>query len=338
MKAAALILAAALLLLLPFPAPARAESFVVLPDGVLDKQLSDEELAELLYALSREGEDAGDFIVLPDDFVEPAAGLDGTFSLLLIGVDTDAQGVTGRSDTMVLAVVNIREKTIHLISFLRDLYVKIPGRGNNRLNAAYVYGGPELLVKTLSQTFGVQADAYFAVDFGLMATLVDAVGGVEVLVTPEELSPLNGILEYFNYQRGVPQAEGRLMESGYVRLTGLQAMSYARIRKLDSDFGRAYRQQAVLKAIVEQLGTLEPLTALALVTRFAGQARTDVTLTDALALVREALPLTGYTLIAISVPVEGGSRNMMKNGSYYLLPNLKKNTAAIRDFLGLAWE
>jgi LCP family protein required for cell wall assembly len=337
-KAAALFITLILAFSIPSVAfcAAPAESFTVLPDDVLEARLSDAQMAELLYALSREGEDAADFVVLPEGFEEPAAGLDGTFSLLLVGVDTDGQGITGRSDTMVLAVVNTRERTVRLVSFLRDLYVRIPGHGNNRLNAAYAFGGPELLVKTLSETFGVRPDAYFAVDFGLMARLVDAVGGIEIYVSPEELPPLNGILEYYNYQRGLPEQEGRLEEAGNVLLTGLQAMSFARIRKMDSDFARARRQQAVLRAILSRLGEMDALSLLALVTRFSGEVRTDVTLADALALVREAMPLSGYSLEAMSVPVDGGSRNMMKNGAYFLLPNVRKNTAAIREFLGVS--
>ena len=315
-----------------------ADSFTVLTDDILHAQLTDAQMAELLFELSRQGENAVDFVVLPEGFTEPAAGLDGIYSLLLIGVDTDGQGITGRSDTMVLAVVNTRERTVRLVSFLRDLYVRIPGRGNNRLNAAYAFGGPELLVRTLAQTFGVQADGYLAVDFGLMARLVDAIGGIEMYVSPEELSPLNGILGYYNYLHGAPESEGMLGQPGNVRLTGLQAMSYARIRKLDSDFGRAQRQQKTLAAIALRLGEMDPISLFTLVGGAAAQVRTDVTLQDALALVREAMPLSGYRVESLSVPVAGGSKNMMKNGAYFLLPNVRKNTRAIREFLGIPGE
>ena len=157
---------------------------------------------------------------------------------------------------MILAVLNTRLKTLKLISFMRDLYVTIPGRGHNRLNAAYVYGGQELLRRTLEESFGVVADAYLAVNYSLMTELVDAIGGVELTVEEYELKPLNGILRYYNYQREFPEDEGVLAASGTRILTGLQAMSYARIRKVDSDFERVGRQQRVLEAIYQRLRQL----------------------------------------------------------------------------------
>ena len=134
--------------------------------GTEDDLLTDSELTDLLYEVNREHGET-DFLVLPEDYEEPVTGVEGTYSLLLIGVDTDGQGLSGRSDTMVLAVLNTRNRSVKLVSFMRDLFVHIPGRGNNRLNAAHVYGGPDLLVRTLETEFKVKVDGYLAVDFGL---------------------------------------------------------------------------------------------------------------------------------------------------------------------------
>ena len=205
---------------------------LMVPTGFAEEErLTDEQLRELLYELSLQEESNSEFLVLPDDFRMPSTGLDGEYRLLIVGVDTDDAGIKGRSDTMILAVLNTRLKTLKLISFMRDLYVTIPGRGHNRLNAAYVYGGQELLRRTLEESFGVVADAYLAVNYSLMTELVDAIGGVELTVEEYELKPLNGILRYYNYQREIPEDEGVLAASGTRILTGLQAMSYARIRK-----------------------------------------------------------------------------------------------------------
>lgn len=208
--------------------------------------LSNQELTDLLYSLSQEGENAADFVVLPEDYEIPVTGLDGVFSLLIIGVDTDLPDVSGRSDTMILAVLNTREGSIKLISFMRDLYVRIPGRGHSRLNASYAFGGPELLVSTIKENFPVRIDGYIAVGFGLMARLTDALGGIDLYVSEEELPKLNGILAYYNYQKGLPQEVGLLLSAGEVHLDGLQTMAYARIRKLDNDYIRVQRQQKVL--------------------------------------------------------------------------------------------
>lgn len=299
-----------------------------------DQALSDSELAEMLYATEQEEGTAADFLVLPDDFSEPVTGLDGVFNLLLIGVDTDRAGITGRSDTMTLAVLNTRDKTVRLVSFLRDLYVRIPGKGYNRLNAAYAYGGPDLLVKTIRENFGVFIEGYLAVDFSLMVNLVDAIGGIGISVSPEERKALNGILEYYNYLRGDDERQGRLESAGFVNLTGLQAMSYARIRKIDSDFGRVERQQKTLAAIYSKLQSMDNRLIVGIIFRFAGCVKTDITLAEAVELAMNAFDAAGYKVLALSVPVANSSRNIVKDKVYYLMPNLKKNVEAIRLFLG----
>lgn len=298
-----------------------------------EETFNDEELTDMLYALNREDERASDFLVLPDDYREPVTGLSGVYSLLLIGVDTDRAGVTGRSDTMVLAVFNTRQQTLKLISFMRDMYVRIPGKGHSRLNAAYVYGGPDLLVKTINENFSVSIDGYLAVDFGLMAQLVDAIGGIDMVVLPEELKPLNGILQYYHFQRGMPEDAGLLQESGLVHLTGEQAMSYARIRKIDSDFMRVERQQKVLAVIYQKLLTLDPSVLHDCVKRFAMEVKTNVTLSEALDLSLKVLSVKQYEVGTLRIPIDKGSKSTIKNNAYILIPNLKKNIQAINLFL-----
>lgn len=307
---------------------------LMMPTGFSEEErLTDEQLRELLYELSLQEESNSEFLVLPDDFRMPSTGLDGEYRLLIVGVDTDDAGIKGRSDTMILAVLNTRLKTLKLISFMRDLYVTIPGRGHNRLNAAYVYGGQELLRRTLEENFGVVADAYLAVNYSLMTELVDAIGGVELTVEEYELKPLNGILRYYNYQREIPEDEGVLAASGTRILTGLQAMSYARIRKVDSDFERVGRQQRVLEAIYTRLRQL-PVDRLGqIILSFIGRVSTDISMSDALNLLQDLLQAGDLRISALSIPVDKSFSSKMIRKAYFLVPNLKKNKAAIADFL-----
>lgn len=307
---------------------------LMVPAGFTEEErLTDEQLRELLYELSLQEESNSEFLVLPDDFRMPSTGLDGEYRLLIVGVDTDDAGIKGRSDTMILAVLNTRLKTLKLISFMRDLYVTIPGRGHNRLNAAYVYGGQELLRRTLEESFGVVADAYLAVNYSLMTELVDAIGGVELTVEEYELKPLNGILQYYNYQREFPEDEGVLAASGTRILTGLQAMSYARIRKVDSDFERVGRQQRVLEAIYKRLRQL-PVNRLGqIILSFIGRVSTDISMSDALNLLQDLLQAGDLRISALSIPVDKSFSSKMIRKAYFLVPNLKKNKAAIADFL-----
>jgi len=296
--------------------------------------LSNQELTDLLWELSLQDEGGGEFIVLPEGYQLPAAGLDEVYRLLILGIDTDDQGMRGRSDTMILAVLDARQGSLKLISFMRDLYVNIPGRGHNRLNAAYAFGGDKLLRQTLQDSFGVTADGYIAVNFSVMASLIDAIGGIELRVEAFELSPLNGILSYYNYQRGVPEEQGRLAQAGTQPLTGLQAMSYARIRKPDSDFERVTRQQRVMEAIYQKMLDLEAGQMADIILRFADRVATDISLTEALGILSGLLKVQDLALSALRVPVQGAFSAKLLHDVYFLVPNLKRNNAAIADFLG----
>jgi len=303
-----------------------------------EEALNDRELTDLLYELNREEEEGSEFLVLPDDYKEPLTGVDGVYSLLLVGVDVDHADVAGRSDTMVLAVLNTRTGSVSLVSFLRDLYVEIPGRGHNRLNAAYAFGGPQLLLKTLESNFAVKADGYLAVDFSLMAGLVDAIGGIPMTVLESEVSPLNGILGYYNYQNGLPEAQGALENGGEVLLTGPQAMAYARIRKIDDDFSRVERQQRTLEAIFKKLLGLPPERLLAITAEYAAQVKTDLTLAEVLELSAEAMKPDRYDVRTLTVPVKGSWRGATRNKAAILVASFRKNVKAIEGFLEPAFN
>ena len=295
--------------------------------------LSPEEITELLYDMSRDENPVGDYLVLPEDYSVPLSGLDRTFRLLILGVDTDDAKFRGRSDTMMLAVMDMRRGELKLISFMRDLYVQIPGKGHNRLNAAYAFGGSELLRKTLENNFGVSADGYIAVNFSSMAALVDAIGGIDITVDESELGPLNGILEYYNYQNERPEQEGRLEKAGHRTLTGLQAMSYARIRKMDSDFERTGRQQRVMNAIFARIRGMSLPALLDVLFEYAYVVSTDISMDEALTLANNALSMDRVDTRYLRIPVPGGGKGTLLNDAYYIIPNLSKNRQAIGEIL-----
>ena len=298
-----------------------------------EDSLTDEDQNALLEMLAAADEESRSFLVLPDNFQLPATGLDGEYRLLILGIDTDRDDLKGRSDTMILAVLNTKLKTLKLVSFMRDLYVKIPGKGHNKLNASYAFGGASLVKRTLEDNFGIIVDGYLAINFSLMANLVDAIGGVEIFVEEYELKPLNGILGYFNYQRGVPEDQGMLAASGSRVLTGLQTMSYARIRKTDSDFERIVRQQKVIEAIYLKLRQASLPQLIDAVTAFKSQVGTDVSMSDVLSLLTETMKIDEISIETLSIPVKGTFSAKMINKTYYLVPNLRRNMSAISEFL-----
>ena len=298
-----------------------------------DAALTDEEITRLLWEMYQQENGDADFMVLPEDYELPAEGKSGIYNLLLLGIDNPTDKVTGRSDTMLLASFNAYTGKLKLVSFMRDTYVAIPHRGHNKLNAAFSFGGPELLLETLAASFGVHVDGYVAVNYGLMAQLVDAIGGVELEISQDEVKKLNGILEYYNYLRGAPRDEGVLAQPGRQVLNGLQTMSFARIRKLDSDFVRVQRQQNVIIAIYQKLRALDMLTLTRIITEYIGKVVTNVTLAKAASLVASVLSQPDVEIQTLRVPVDHAYTRRTMNDTYYVVPNLEKCRQAIQDFL-----
>ena len=253
--------------------------------------------------------------------------------ILLIGVDAYEDQARGRSDTMVLVQADPAAGEIRALSFLRDLYVSIPGCGTTRLNAAYSFGGEALLKTALKNNFGVEVDRTATVSFDSLCRIVDALGGVDMEVTEPEREQLNGILAAYNRRLGLEPGDGRLSGSGTVHLTGKQALSYSRIRKIDSDFQRAGRQQKVLQAMLESAKQMNFFTLARLAWTCLREVRTDLTLGDLNAL----LPLAaggGETNISMGrVPFDGAYEDATIDGMQVLRPDLERNRTLIRRFL-----
>ena len=175
-------------------------------------------------------------------------------SILLIGTDTrDLSEERGRSDSMILVTLNSRTKEIGLSSFMRDAYVTIPGRGENKLNAAYSYGGPELLMDTIEQNYDVSVDDYVCVTFAGFAGIIDSFGGIEMTVSDAEAEQINVILQSeVNALMGDDPLDDFLSGGGTYILDGKQALSYARIRKVgNADFERTSRQREVMQKLMQ---------------------------------------------------------------------------------------
>lgn len=255
------------------------------------------------------------------------------FRMLLIGTDAYTVKQAGRSDTMILLQVDTRNRDIKMISFLRDLYVKIPGHGKTRLNAAYVYGGVSLLKQTLETNFGVTVDRTLSVNFSLMVELIDRIGGVPVDVSERERKQLNSILKFYNTHNGYKERDQLLTESGVQRLTGKQALCYSRIRKIDSDFARTSRQRKVLEGVYQSVKELDGLTLAGILTETIAQVKTDMTLADAVALVPVLLKLDDAEFDELTIPVKNGYNSETISGMMVLVPNLDKNQHAIAEFL-----
>lgn len=150
-----------------------------------------------------------------------------------------------RTDTIMLLYVPPLGKAA-LVSVPRDSYVAIPGHGKNKINAAYSFGGPKLLVQTVEQNTGLRVDGYAEIGFGGFASMVDAVGGVE-LCLKEAIVDKDSNLD---------------VQAGCQTFDGPTALGYVRMRKADplGDLGRVQRQREVLGVLARKV--VSPATVL----------------------------------------------------------------------------
>lgn len=249
---------------------------------------------------------------------------DDVINILLIGQDRRPGESRARSDSMILCTINKDTKSIVLTSFLRDLYVQIPGYGNNRINASYAWGGMELLNDTLEQNFGIHVDGNVEVDFNQFADIVDLLGGVPMELRNDEA----------NYINSDTQSS---LSSGMQVLNGKQALSYARIRSLDADgdLSRSSRQRKVLDALFNQVKDSGLVTLLGLLDEVLPMVTTDMSNGEILGYATKLFPMfSDATITSQRVPADDAYKLAMINGMSVLVADMDKTRQLLRDTLG----
>lgn len=232
---------------------------------------------------------------------------DGVIHILLIGNDSRENSTDGRSDAMILLSVSSDTHKIVMTSLLRDMYVEIPGHDNNRLNAAYSYGGPELLMQTVERNLGIEVNRYVQVNFESFVQLVDAVGGVDLELTQEELVYVNGYLVEYNMLTDRPQGTDDMdtETGGLVHLNGPQALAYSRNRYIGTDFGRTERQRKVLEQVFQKLPKAALKHPVDIVNQLVPNLTTNLTKFECFRLVLTAPFCLGYDMETDSLPQPG---------------------------------
>lgn len=220
-------------------------------------------------------------------------------NIMLVGQDRRNGGGRSNSDVMILCTFNTKDKSITLTSFMRDLYVNIPGAGMNKLNAAYPMGGYTLLGETLLENFGVKVDHYVEVDFSGFKKAVNILGGIDMYLTAAEA-------EYMNTTPwdGL-NSEGWALHAGVNHLNGDMALAYSRIRAIGYDYERTERQRKVLTAMIDKCKGMNIGTAMNLMNQLLGCVRTDMTDAEITRYALELFPLLSGSLTQQRIPIEG---------------------------------
>lgn len=300
-------------------------------------------IAILYLVMNKSGEGPKVTYLDPDNLAIPSQVIEskeeggkmhGYMNIALFGVDatSDKQLYKGsRSDSIMIANINMDTGDIKLVSVYRDTYLNI-GDEFRKCNAAYSFGGAEQAVKMLNMNLDMDITNFVTVGYRGLSKVIDGLGGIYIDVDSEELKHIN------NYQISICEVlkcdYTPVTETGYQLLNGLQATAYCRIRHTKGDdFQRAARQREVLQAIEEQAKKTDLVTLTNVFNDCIGDIYTSLDSNDILELLGN---IANYRIVAedgFPQPDMRGNANMGAKGACVIPTDLESNVVWLHQFL-----
>ena len=210
----------------------------------------------------------------------------GYRNIALLGVDTrDMNSLDGsRSDAIIIVSINEQTKNVNLISVYRDSYMDVQGHGLTKVTHAYAYGGPELALNTLNRNLDLDISEFVTVNFEIVADVVDLVGGIDIDIDKSELSQMNKYIE--DTSKNVGRKANKITSAGKQHLDGIQAVTYARIRKTaGGDYKRTERMRTVLTEVFEKAKKMDAGKLNELANKVLPQVQTNIGLSEVISLI-----------------------------------------------------
>ncbi|ABX43154.1 LCP family protein [Lachnoclostridium phytofermentans] len=258
---------------------------------------------------------------------------DYAVNILLLGEEAIFSGNSrGRTDVMMIATLNSKEKSIKLTSLMRDLYVQIPGYQDDKLNAAYAVGGIPMLFNTIELNFDLKLDGYCLVGFDDFEKIIDKLNGIDITLTSAEANWLNTT----NY---ISNPNNRTVTAGLNHMNGNQALGFCRIRDVASgtnennDFGRTSRHRTVLDAIFEKYKSLNYWDLAMLMNSCLPMVTTDLDAKDLETYIQLAKEIGLTKLDQLRIPVNSAYEDAYISKKSVIIPNLQKNIEVLHTFI-----
>ena len=286
------------------------ETIAVLPDE------TETDPAENVEGL--ESVDASDVVFETVDVLEG-----DVVNIMLIGQDRRPGEDRARSDSMILVSLNKQKGTIQLTSFMRDLYVQIPGYMDNRLNAAYRYGGTDLMNDTFKVNFGLEIDGDVMVDFDEFTEIIEILGGVTLKISGAEAKYMNN-------------ASDNHFKEGTNYFNAEDALTFTRMRyAAGGDYGRTDRQRRVIMAIAESFRDADLVTIFNVIDQVLPHIVTNLTDAQIIEYATKGLTILGNggSMETLRIPQDDAHYNANIRGMAVLVPNLEACREDLREFI-----
>lgn len=284
------------------------------PSGAV---LNESELVSLHASMNQAQTDQGSDVIMDQS----------VYNVVLAGVDRDDKSWNGNADSIMLVSLNNDKKRASVISLMRDTYVEIPGHDYNKLNSSYAYGGGPLLCDTIEENYRVPVERYAAVDFENLVEIVDALGGVELEWTANEIEVANGyIKDMCERVFDITYEDHAIMEGpGLILSDGVQAVAYARNRFVgNSDYTRTQRQRYVIQQMIEKIKTLSSTQLLSFVQKVLPLVTHNLPEDEIWSLVWDAPAILKYDIVMDRVPYDGMYDEIDVDGQGMLVPHWDK--------------
>ena len=237
-------------------------------------------------------------------------------NVLILGLDGLDPKRANRSDSMIMLSIDQRHRSLKLTSFMRDQYVKLPYWSIGRkLNEAYVFGGPGNTINTINYFFGLDIQKYVTLDFYNFQKVIDVVGDIEIDIAKREIPYIQGVTS-----------------PGLQKLTGSQALQYARIRHADSDFFRVQRQRNVITAIYNKFRDSDLLTKNNILNELLPLVTTNLRLNEIIGLAFNSAENFKSNIAQYTVPKEG-MYNVTTDLGYYINTDFAAQKADLHKFI-----
>lgn len=254
-------------------------------------------------------------------------------NIVLFGLDRRNPDAASRSDSIIVVSLDRKNEKVKVSSLMRDMYVQIPGKGDNRINAAYAYGGPQLAIKTINSNFGLDIKNYVTVDFFGCEKLIDKLGGVDIDIKSYEVRELNDKISEVDKIEGNKNTD-YVSKPGFQTLDGRQAVAYSRIRYVgNADYERTERQRMVLNEAFKKIKAQGLLKFPNTVETILPYVETSLSKTEIMDLALDAIKFNTDDIVQFRLPANGYfiSRNI--RGMDVLVPNIEENKNLLHGFI-----
>ena len=264
--------------------------------------------------------------------VDKVENMEGYWTVALFGVDSrdNSLGKGNNTDVIIIANVNQKNGEIKLVSIFRDTYLNLDDDGTyNKINQAYARGGPKQAIKALNKNLDIQIDDYATFNWKAVADSINILGGVDIELSKAEFYYINAFITETADITGLPSSH--LEEYGMQHLDGVQAVSYMRLRKMDTDFNRTERQRTVISQVFDKAKKADLKTLMKVLETVLPQIGISM---DQESLLEIARNINKYNISAATgFPFTYQQASLGKSGDCVIPNTLESNVKQLHSFL-----